>query len=67
MRKEIRKVGEKVLEGEKVGMKEVLPLLGAKGPDVLDLAAVANRVRQEFNGNEIDLCSLLNAKSGRCS
>jgi biotin synthase len=67
MREEIRKIGEKVLEGEKVGMDDVLPLLGAKGPDILDLAAVANRVREEFNGNKIDLCSLLNAKSGRCS
>jgi biotin synthase len=67
MREEIRKIGEKVLGGGKVGMKDMLPLLGAKGPDILDLAAVANRVREEFNGNEIDLCSLLNAKSGRCS
>jgi biotin synthase len=67
VRKTILHVGEKVLEGENVGMKELLPLLGTKGPDVLDLAAVANRVREEFNGNEIDLCSLLNAKSGRCS
>jgi biotin synthase len=67
MRKEIRKIGEKVLEGENVGMKEVLPLLEAKGPDILDLAAVANRVREEFNGSEIDLCSLLNVKSGKCS
>jgi biotin synthase len=48
-------------------MKDLLPLVGAKGPDILDLAAVANRVREEFNGNEIDLCSLLNVKSGRCS
>ena len=67
MRKEIREIGEKVLEGEIVGMKEVLPLLGTKGPDILDLVAVANRVREEFNGNEVDLCSLLNVKSGRCS
>jgi biotin synthase len=48
-------------------MKDVLPLLGTKGPDVLDLAAVANRVREEFNGNKIDLCSLLSVKSGNCS
>jgi len=67
MRREIRKIGDKVLEEKNVSMKEVLPLLKAKGPDVLDLAAVANRVREEFNGNEIDLCSLLSAKSGRCS
>jgi biotin synthase len=67
MRKKIQKLGEKVLGGEKASMKEVLPLLGAKGPDILDLAAAANRVKAEFNGNKIDLCSLLNVKSGRCS
>ena len=67
MRKEIRRIGEKVLEGGNLGIKEVLPLLGAKGPDILDLAAVANRVRAEFKGDGIDFCSLLNVKSGRCS
>ena len=67
MRKTILHVGDKVLGGEKISMKDLLPLVGAKGPDILDLAAVANRVREEFNGNEIDLCSLLNAKSGKCS
>jgi len=67
LRKEIQKIGDKVLGGGSVSMKDLLPLLGAKGPDILDLAAVANRVREVFNGNEIDLCSLLNAKSGRCS
>ena len=67
MRKEIQKIGDKVLGGNHVSMKDVLPLLEAKGPDILDLAAVANRAREKFNGNEIDLCLLLNAKSGRCS
>jgi biotin synthase len=67
VRKEIQNIGDKVLEGRSVSMKEILPLLEAKGPDVVDLVAVANRVRVEFNGNEIDLCSLLNAKSGKCS
>ena len=66
MKKAIRKIGDKALGGKNVSMKDVLPLLGAKGPDILDLAAVANRVREEFNGNEIDLCLLLNAKSGKC-
>jgi biotin synthase len=66
MRREIRKIGDKVLEGKDVSIKDVLPLLGTNGPDVLDLAAVANRVREEFNGNKIDLCSLLSVKSGKC-
>jgi len=36
MRKEIRGIGEKALGGEIVGMKEVLPLLGTQGPDILE-------------------------------
>jgi biotin synthase len=47
-------------------MKEILPLLETVGPNIIELASSANRVRVEFNGNEIDFCSLLNAKSGRC-
>ncbi len=66
MRKTILRLGERVLGGEGVSMKDVRPLLEAKGPDLLDLVAVANRVRKEFNGDGIDLCTLLNAKSGRC-
>ena len=67
MRDIIREIGEKVLEGQGVRREEILPLLKAKGPDIMDLAAMANRIRERFNGNRIDLCSLLNAKSGRCS
>ncbi len=67
MRKKIQKIGDKVLEGRKVGLKEILPLLETEGPDIMDLAAVANRVRVAFKGNRVDLCSLLNAKSGKCS
>ncbi len=66
VRKTIQKVGDRVLSGQSVSMKDLMPLLDLKGPEVMELASVANRVRVEFNGNRIDLCSLLNAKSGRC-
>jgi biotin synthase len=67
MRKKIQKIGDKVSEGRSVGLKEILPLLEIEGPDIMDLAAVANRVRVTFKGNRVDLCALLNAKSGKCS
>ena len=66
MRRKIQKIGEKVLSGRSTTMKEIVPLLEAKGPEIMELASVANRVRVKFAGNCIDLCSLLNAKSGRC-
>ncbi len=66
VRNKIQKIGEKVLSGRSATMKDILPLLEAKGPDIVELAAVANRIRVAFTGNQVDLCSLLNAKSGRC-
>jgi len=66
VRKSIHRIGDKVLSGRSATVKDTLPLLEAKGPDIVELASVANRVRVEFMGNHIDLCSLLNAKSGRC-
>ena len=51
MKKAIQKIGDKVLEGGILNMEEVFPLLETKGPDIIELAAVANRVRVEFNGN----------------
>jgi biotin synthase len=67
MKNVVRRIGDKVLEGKSLTRKETLPLLEGEGPDIVELAAVANRVRVEFKDNDIDLCSLLNAKSGRCS
>ena len=67
MRNDIKRIGEKVLGGEGLSLQEVLPLVQIAGPDLMDLAAAANRVREVFCGNRIDLCYLLNAKSGRCS
>jgi biotin synthase len=67
VRAEIQRTGDKILEGGAASMEEVLRFSEAVGPDIVDLAAVANRIRHEFEGDAIDLCSLLNTKSGKCS
>ena len=67
MKNYIQRIGEKVLEGEKITFTEAKKLLDADRIDIVDLMAVANRVRHNFIGDKVDLCSLLNAKSGRCS
>lgn len=43
-----------------------LYLSGLNNTDVFELFALSNRARVSFRGNKIDLCSIVNAKSGAC-
>jgi biotin synthase len=58
---------DRVLAGGSVTRDEALAMLGAQNADAFDLFAGANRVRQAFQGADVHLCSIVNAKSGRCS
>lgn len=57
----------KVLEGGELTRDEAVMLAAQiAGEDILDLLSLANKVRQKYAG-AIAPCSILNAKSGRCS
>lgn len=58
---------EKVLNGGEIGLDEGEKLLSARGSDQLLLFSSANRIREQFCGNGIHLCGIVNAKSGACS
>lgn len=60
-------ITERVLAGGAVTPEEARVMLDAEGPDTFDLFAAANRVRAAFQGADIHLCSIVNAKSGSCS
>ncbi len=49
-----------------VSRERALELLFVEGPDLMDLLAAANRVREDHKGRAVKLCSIVNAKSGRC-
>ncbi len=66
MRDFIEKVGRKVLEKEEIDREEALRLSRAEGGDIFSLLEGANRIREKFLGNEVDLCAVVNAKSGHC-
>jgi biotin synthase len=61
----ILKLEKKINEGGKVNFEEALLL--SKVKDIEELFRAANRIRNKFNGRKVDLCSIMNAKSGRCS
>ena len=60
----IRKLKRKVIQGEGISKNEALSLVDA---DLEDLCAAANDIRSKFCGDEFEICTIVNAKSGRCS
>lgn len=63
----IRSCYDKVVAGEGLSPTEAERLIRLQGPDVMDLMAAANRIRHQFVGDEIHLCSIVNTKAGGCT
>jgi len=61
-------LGRRVLAGGSIDRDEALFLFGLESSaDIHDLIAWANRIREQFKGNKVHLCSIVNAKAGGCS
>lgn len=51
---------------ENIDRKEALYLSGVRDSDIVELFVLANRAKVRRSGNRVDLCSIINAKSGAC-
>ncbi|SDM09826.1 biotin synthase [Dendrosporobacter quercicolus] len=60
-------LGEKVLNGRFITSEEALALTATVNQDIPLLAAYANKIRQQFAGNTVDMCGIISARTGRCS
>src|ERR671922_2520918 len=60
----IRSCMEKVLSNGSITFEEAERLLATD--DIMTLAECANTITRNFNGNTVDVETLINAKSGRC-
>lgn len=67
MRDFIRQMESKAIAGQRLTYEEGCRLIRAEGADIIDLISSANRVRLHYWGDQINLCSIVNAKSGNCS
>lgn len=67
MRDFIAECETKVLSGGALSIDEATRLLSAVDGHLDSLIEAADRVRKHFLGDEVHLCSIINAKSGRCS
>jgi biotin synthase len=64
----ISELGQKVLGGGRIEKDEAMFLFNLDSTgDIMDLIAWANRIRERYKGNQIHLCSIVNAKAGNCS
>ncbi|AFS77167.1 biotin synthase BioB [Gottschalkia acidurici 9a] len=70
MKNFINQIKNKVLEGSNIDYKEALKLISIDNGDIDNLKLLldgADQIREKYNGDKVDMCSIMNAKSGKCS
>lgn len=60
-------LGEKVLDGYRLTADDAAALTRVASPDIPILAAYANKIRHRYTGEGVDMCGIVNARSGLCS
>lgn len=64
----LQKLANQIIDGTKITREEALELTKIEGQEnILHLCEAANQIRQACCGNVVDLCSIVNIKSGNCS
>lgn len=63
----INNKSEEVLSGSAISTTDAIRLSEVTGADLYLLFAKAAEIREQVSGNQVSLCSIINAKSGRCS
>ena len=63
---EIIRLAEKGMDGGEITQEEAKSLIRTKDEDTMLLLAMADKIRQKFNGNAVDFCAIINARSGHC-
>jgi biotin synthase len=60
-------IAGRVLDGVSITPEEALEIANIPDCETLDLLVHANRLRKHFFGDQVHLCSIINAKSGLCT
>ena len=66
MRDFINHCSDAVLKGQQLSGDDAERLGTVEGTDLYLLFAEAGRIREKYLGSDVTLCSIINAKSGKC-
>ena len=62
----IKHLEKKILKGNHLSREEAFYIANISGTEIFELFVSANIIRNHFRGTNVDLCSIVNAKSGAC-
>lgn len=60
-------LARRISGGGELSLKEADHLFSLKGSELFRLFSAASEIREKFRGGKVDLCAIINAKSGSCS
>jgi biotin synthetase len=67
MKEQITNIADRIIRGGDLTESEAISLSSVTGTDRFALFLAASRIKEHFVGSKVSLCSIINAKSGRCS
>jgi biotin synthase len=63
----IKQLQERSISGKSLSFNEAHYLIDLSDDETFGFISAANEIRRHFKGNKVKLCSIVNAKAGRCS
>ena len=59
-------LADKVLKGGLLTKEDAFQIAGVQRKNLFNLFSFANKIREKFTADSVDLCAIVNAKSGAC-
>jgi len=63
----ISELQKRTIKGKALSFDDAVWLIKRPDHETLELIYAASQIREHFKGNKVKLCSIVNAKSGRCA
>lgn len=59
-------IANRILQGGSITKEEAIELIHTSDEDTMILLAMADKIKQHYNDNTVDVCAIVNARSGKC-